>query len=470
MLWLSLGNSTNSKSMIEFIQKHTKNKQKSYAELLTDLHRFAELLDSEPAKFELNQLSSKWGEFVKNDERRHYLRLIDYLSDTDATLRKFSERDKRSDDGPKVADFFSGCGGLSEGFTQSGYNIVFANEIEQTFAETFYLNHNTPVDRIHVGDIEELHTKHKHKLEELQSVDVVCGGPPCQGFSTANRQRLIDDPRNHLYRDYLTVLSIIRPKFFVIENVIGMSKRIDDIKADISTYLGNDYKFEFDFLSAPDFGVPQKRKRFILIANKIGVNPSDIFSTIAHSQQTYALKHALQGLPELGPKRVKNASALENEVIGYKIRRAGKPHTNDYIADINNDADVRFIFNHKNRYNNDRDIEIFGRLPQGANSLHPSIADIMPYASRNHMFKDKYFKLDENERCKTITSHMKFDCNMYIHPTQARGLSPREAARVQSFPDNYFLRGSHNAWYQQIGNAVPVKMSQAIADSIKQYL
>lgn len=456
--------------MINFIDKHTKNKQRSYAELRTDLYKFVELLHCNSAEEELNQLPLKWCNFTSEKQLQHYYKAIEELSCADANLKMFDDREKGSAGGLTVADFFSGCGGLSEGFTQSGYNIIFANEIEQTFAETFYLNHNTPADGIHVGDIGELHTKHKHKLEQLQNVDVVCGGPPCQGFSTANRQRLIDDSRNHLYRDYLTVLSIIRPKFFVIENVIGMSKRIDDIKADISNYLGDDYKFEFDFLSAPDFGVPQKRKRFILIANRIGVNPSGVFSSISRSQEAYVLRHALQGLPELGPKKIKNASTLENEMIGYKIKGAGEYHPNDYIAHINNNAEARFIFNHKNRYNNDRDIKIFERLPQGANSLHPSIEDIMPYASRNHMFKDKYFKLDENERCKTITSHMKFDCNMYIHPTQARGLSPREAARVQSFPDSYFLRGSHNAWYQQIGNAVPVKMSQAIADSIKQYL
>jgi DNA (cytosine-5)-methyltransferase 1 len=86
------------------------------------------------------------------------------------------------------------------------------------------------------------------------------------------------------------------------------------------------------------------------------------------------------------------------------------------------------------------------------------------------MFKDKYYKLNENEVCKTITSHMKFDCNMYIHPTQPRGLSPREAARVQTFPDNYFFRGGQNKWYAQIGNAVPVKLAEIIGKNIKRYL
>ena len=102
----------------------------------------------------------------------------------------------------------------------------------------------------------------------------------------------------------------------------------------------------------------------------------------------------------------------------------------------------------------------------GENSLAESIADIMPYASRNHMFKDKYYKLDGNQICKTITSHMKFDCNMYIHPWQSRGLSPREAARVQTFPDDYVFYGAQNSWYMQIGNAVPVKLAENIGRAI----
>ena len=107
--------------------------------------------------------------------------------------------------------------------------------------------------------------------------------------------------------------------------------------------------------------------------------------------------------------------------------------TNDYIELMNNKRKIKYIYNHKARYNNLRDIEIFKKLPQGADSTHSSIKDIMPYKNRSKIFKDKYYKLSNNKICKTITSHMKFDCNMYIHPTQARGLSPREAARVQSF-------------------------------------
>lgn len=457
--------------MIDFIQRHIKNKQKSYAELRNDLCRFAQLLDDECAIEHLSFLNPKWVEFTTDENQsKHYSSAVNSLSAIDHNISKYKETEKRHQKGPSLADFFSGCGGLSEGFTQAGFNVVFANELEENFAESFYLNHNTPASNFHVGDIAQLHQQYRPIIEKLKNIDVVCGGPPCQGFSTANRQRLIDDPRNHLYRDYLTVLSIIRPKFFVIENVVGMAKRIDDIKADIKNYLGSDYKFEYTFLDASDFGIPQKRRRFILIANRVGIDPSEIFARLKKIKLKYKLKDALAGLPQLGVKASKNAANLENDTIGFKIRMNEDIKNTDYIRYINGSLETRFVYNHKNRYNNERDVEIFKRLPQGANSLHPSIADIMPYSSRNHMFKDKYFKLDENEVSKTITSHMKFDCNMYIHPTQARGLSPREAARVQSFPDNYFIRGSQNSWYQQIGNAVPVKMASAIAQAIKHYL
>ena len=94
----------------------------------------------------------------------------------------------------------------------------------------------------------------------------------------------------------------------------------------------------------------------------------------------------------------------------------------------------------------------------------------MPYTNRRNIFKDKYFKLDETKICKTITAHMQYDCNMYIHPWEARGLSPREAARVQTFPDDYVFMGPQNSWYAQIGNAVPVKFAEIVGLSIAEFL
>ena len=181
------------------------------------------------------------------------------------------------------------------------------------------------------------------------------------------------------------------------------------------------------------------------------------------------MKDALEGLPHLEAKKEKGSKNIECIESGF-TERDFTYQQNEFYKFINNGRQVSKLYNHKNRYNNERDIEIYRRLPQGANSLHESIADIMPYKRRNDIFKDKYFKLDESQICKTITSHMKFDCNMYIHPWEARGLSPREAARIQTFPDDYIITGSQNLWYAQVGNAVPVKLAKAIGDGIIKFL
>ncbi|MFM2224951.1 MAG: hypothetical protein RJA07_1153 [Bacteroidota bacterium] len=367
-------------------------------------------------------------------------------------------------------DLFAGCGGLSVGLTNAGFQPTFVNEIEPTFAETFYFNHSLHTDQYYVGDINKLVNEIDSYSKFFKDATLVCGGPPCQGFSMANRQRLIDDPRNVLYKSYLKFLHEVRPQFFIMENVKGMAHKIDEIIADFKKYLGTDYNFDYALLNAKDFGLPQNRERFFLIGNRNGVDTHKIFNSIKKEYKTeFVLKDAISNLPELKPKPYKNNNDINNKDFGFIIRKI-KLKKNKFHTFINDENETQFLFNHKNRYNNERDIEIFKRLPQGANSLHSSITDIMPYASRNHMFKDKYFKLNENEVCKTITSHMKFDCNMYIHPTQARGLSPREAARIQTFPDNYFFRGSQNKWFAQIGNAVPVKLAEIIGKNIKQYL
>ena len=184
----------------------------------------------------------------------------------------------------------------------------------------------------------------------------------------------------------------------------------------------------------------------------------------------HVLGDAIYGLKPLRASRVKNDTTSNDPETGSKIARALEVKVNAYIELINQGKSFPLVFNHKARYNNDRDIEIFGRLNPGDNSNDPKIADIMPYARRNGIFKDKYFKLEEDKVSKTITAHMKFDCNMYIHPTQARGLTPREAARVQSYPDDYFFRGAYTKTYMQIGNSVPPLLGRAIANVIKQYL
>ena len=369
-----------------------------------------------------------------------------------------------------LVDLFAGCGGLSTGMEQAGFTPWFVNEIVPIFCNTYKCNHKLPDSHYYVGDINQLNKDIAKFQDILSDISIVCGGPPCQGFSTANRQRIIDDPRNNLYKAYLQFLSVVRPKFFVMENVRGMANKIEEIKQNFREYLGEEYQFDAAVLQAQDFGVPQNRKRLIMIGNRMGINPAEIFAEIEKQKRpAFVLKDALEGLPELQARAEKGRSDIENSISGFSVCDFDYPKT-DFYRFINGDRSLDKLYNHKNRYNNPRDIEIFSRLPQGGDSLHPSIADIMPYSRRNHIFKDKYFKLEDGKICKTITSHMKYDCNMYIHPWQARGLSPREAARIQTFPDDYVLTGPQNSWYAQVGNAVPVKLAKAIGDAIMKFL
>ena len=367
-------------------------------------------------------------------------------------------------------DLFAGAGGLSLGLEQAGFTPWFVNEIVEQFVNTYKLNHKLSDEHYYIGDIAELN-EHLDEYDKMfEDITLVCGGPPCQGFSMANRQRILDDPRNSLYKQFLIFLSKVRPQFFIMENVKGMMNKKDEIIQNFQEYLGEEYLYDYDVLKAQDYGVPQNRERFIMIGNRIGIPPKDIFEEIyCHKREAFVLRDALYGLPHLEAKKDKGQGGIEDINSGLTERDFEYPKTPFYRF-INDNKVITKLYNHKNRYNNERDIEIFRRLPQGANSLHESIADIMPYKRRNDIFKDKYFKLDETQICKTITSHMKFDCNMYIHPWEARGLSPREAARIQTFPDDYIFTGAQNQWYAQIGNAVPVKLAKAIGDGIMSFL
>lgn len=375
-----------------------------------------------------------------------------------------------SSDSLKMIDLFCGAGGLSLGFSQEGFITSLANDIQDCCVDTYAHNHpETARDHIVLGDVKDV-VKNLDELLAGRSVDVVVGGPPCQGFSMANRQRLIDDPRNYLYKSYVEVVKKIHPKFFVMENVKGMLSVAEQVKEDFRN-IG--YSVECHVLNAKDYGVPQNRERLIYIGNCIGIDNEQIFKEIFELREKipeYNLGDALYALRELKASRIKNATETDSKESGYRIEKNTITDTNEYITYINQGRTMAVVSNHKARYNNDRDIEIYGRMEQGNRSDDPKIADIMPYARRNGIFKDKYFKLENDKVCKTITAHMKFDCNMYIHPTQARGLTPREAARVQSYPDDYFFRGAYTKTYMQIGNSVPPLLGRAIARVIKQYM
>jgi len=379
---------------------------------------------------------------------------------------------------PEVLDLFCGPGGLSEGLKRAGFKILAGVDNEKNSIKTFEENHSEALalnKNLKNMDVEEMENE-----IETDEVFLIAGGPPCQGFSLANQQEkidsFIDDPRNVLYREFVRFVNYFNPKYFLMENVPQINKVSDDIKRDFQK-IG--YAVDSVVLNAKNFEIPQNRKRAFFIGMrsdenefwKAGTVIREIFENILsrRSERIVPLESTFWGLREIEPLPKKHMTDHESEEHGFTVDQLVE--TDDappeYILKINGGEISEKVYNHKARYQNDRDLEIFRKLPPGGDSTHPSIQDINPYKERNDVFKDKFYKLPPDEPCKTITSHMKYDCHMYIHPYENRGLSPREAARVQSFPDDYRFYGPFTRWYMQIGNAIPPLLAEVIGRSIK---
>ena len=386
---------------------------------------------------------------------------------------------------PRMVDFFAGAGGLSCGFTQAGFRVCFANDSEDVCVRTYRFNHpELPSNSVLKEDIRKIVDNIKDYVKE--DIDIVVGGPPCQSFSSANQRRIIDDPRNVLYKYYIETIKKICPKFVLMENVKGMlsvaNQVVEDYKAIRIEKNGRVYTYDVSYrlLNAMNFGVAQSRERLIYLAVRDDiayskhVTPEVLFheiETACENKAHYNLQSALEFIKPLDAPRIKGMTEVDDEKTGMKIGINDYDSCgNDYLNSINQGLKIPYVFNHKARYCSDVNYEIFRRLEPGEDATNPKIADIMPYARRNNIFKDKYFKLYPDRPCRTITAHLKMDCLSHIHPFQIRSLTPREAARVQSFPDDYLFLGAYLKTYMQIGNAVPVLMAKQIANIIKKYI
>lgn len=376
---------------------------------------------------------------------------------------------EQKDDNLSFIDLFCGSGGFSLGFLQEGFSAKYACDFEAACIDTYRFNHmDMSSENIVCEDVRIIKDDLIERFKNTE-LDLIIGGPPCQGFSIANQQKIIDDPRNQLYKSFVEIVEALNSKFFVMENVKGMSKVADQVK---EIFLNIGYSVEFQLLKAQDFGIPQNRERLIFIGNRMGIDNKLIFEAINKNKvkKQATLRQAIEDLKPLEASRLKNKTEIITAENGGIVISSQSTTVNAYIQRINPTYTPSLVvFNHQARYNNDRDIEIFGRLNEGDDSSDEKIADIMPYKSRNHIFKDKYFKLIYDTKCKAITAHMKHDCNMYIHPTQARGLTPREGARVQSYPDDYVFQGAFTKTYMQIGNSVPPILGRIIAKELKAY-
>ena len=386
---------------------------------------------------------------------------------------------------PKMVDFFAGAGGLSCGFSQAGFRVCFANDFEDVCVRTYRYNHpELPSKDVLKEDIRNIVDNIDHYVKE--DIDIVVGGPPCQSFSSANQRRIIDDPRNELYKYYIEAIKKICPKFVLMENVKGMlavaNQVVEDYKSIRIKKDGKVYTYDVSYrlLNAVNFGVAQSRERLIYLAvrNDIAyskhVTPEVLFQKIEKACKNnphYNLQSALEYIKPLDAPRIKGMTEIDDELTGMKIGlNTFDSCGNPYLTSINSGRLIPYVFNHKARYCSDINYEIFRRLEQGEDATNPKIADIMPYSRRNGIFKDKYFKLYADRPCRTITAHLKMDCLSHIHPFQVRSLTPREAARVQSFPDDYLFLGAYLKTYMQIGNAVPVLMAKQIASIIRNYI
>lgn len=409
-------------------------------------------------------------------------KLLDNLNNE---KRKNLQNLERNNNKPTFADFFSGAGGLSCGFTQAGFKVCFANDFEDVCVRTYKYNHpELPANKVVQDDIRKIVDNIEDYITE--PIDVVVGGPPCQGFSNANQQRIIDDPRNELYKYYIKAVSKILPKFVLMENVKGMLKVADQVVEDFGNIKEKrngklyTYNVAYRILNSVDFSVAQNRERLIYIgirndiAKEKMLTPEEIFKEIDNAnvgKPRYLLRDSLDAIKPLDAPRKKNTNEIDSDTTGKKIDiNLYNGDENDYLKLINGGRHIPLVYNHKARYVNDINYDIYRLLSQGDDASDPKIADIMPYKHRLYCFKDKYYKLIADRPSRTITAHMRMDCHSHIHPFQIRAITPREAARCQSFPDDYLFLGPYLKTYMEIGNAVPVLMAKGIASTIKKYI
>ena len=354
--------------------------------------------------------------------------------------------------------------------------------------------------------------KIKNFFSGIDSTDVIVGGPPCQGFSIINKTRRqngvsygIDyfDPRNDLYLYFMTFINRYKPKLVLIENVKGMVS-VSNYREMIETSLESaGYVSSSQILNAKDFGIPQNRERIFFIginkddAIKFDISPENIFSRIADNKtKTITVREAIDDLPDIKANHKPNNYKLEAEfTFGNKSTFGMDVSDENYKNLITKETDYankinryrgrkrnpKNLYNHKARYNNERDLFIYENLTAGKYLDHPSNKKALSKVTygvtddngkkKIGNFKDKYFKLDFDGISKTILSHLEVDGNSYVHPGKyPRSISPREAARIQSFPDWYQFKGTTRKQFRQIGNAVPPLLGKIIAREFRNVL
>ncbi len=315
----------------------------------------------------------------------------------------------------KIASLFSGCGGLDLGFSNAGFKLAYANDIDKDTWETFEKNHGLEIDKRSICSV---------KPSDMPDVAGFVGGPPCQSWSLAGEMRGVNDPRGKLFYEYIRLLKAKKPLFFVAENVAGIVSKthLPEFMKIIKEFEGVGYNISYKLVNAKDFGVPQERKRVIVVGYRKETGKT--FSFPQPSPKSIALKEALKGLPDSKPALPKNKP---NEKLGI-------PNHEHMVGGFST------IYMSRNRRRS-WDEPSFTIQAGGRHApLHPGSAKMI----------------------KKGADDWKFEEGPY------RRLSVRECARVQTFPDDFkFYYDNVAKGYKMIGNAVPVKLAEAIAKRIK---
>ena len=368
-------------------------------------------------------------------------------------------------------DLFSGCGGLSLGFRMAGIRSILASDIDENCEKTFRRNFpDVPFIRKDITDI---------TLDDVKSVignavpDIIVGGPPCQGFSLANKRRgkIADDPRNQLFYGFVKFVNWYSPKAFVMENVKGLLSMqggmvIKTIIDEFTNAGDCGYNVSYSVLKASDYGVPQNRERVVLIGIRKDSGTKPLFPPPLPQAHYLTVDEAISDLPQI-------EAGQGSEVMEY----ATEPK-NDYQRTMRTAS--RYVLNHIAMRHTPRLVERFKAIKPGQSLVdvwetHGSVKRGAPTEKSDIKFGQNNQRLHGDQPAPTIAAS--FQSN-FIHPHLNRNFTAREGARLQSFPDDFVFEGMRTkmSWekglsqYQQIGNAVPVLMAQAIAKCLIEQL
>jgi DNA (cytosine-5)-methyltransferase 1 len=335
-------------------------------------------------------------------------------------------------------DLFSGCGGLSCGLEMAGHRCILGVDADKEAIKSFAANHKDAA--VYLGDIKQLKEKKLHELLQGRKVDMVVGGPPCQGFSTVGRGA-VDDERNQLFREFVRIVKVTQPKVILFENVTGLvAKKNQAILKKIFEYFEKlGYNMDARVLSAEEFGVPEKRRRTIIMGVKDG---ECIFPTASH-----------------GVRAKKKALTVKEALKNLKARDGRTYNHNVQLAQVKKLADrerLKFIPAGRGiRYQEDEKEFLPKKLWFGVN---------WDKLREKRFRQTRLQRLPLNEPSPTILTAR----TSYYHPVEPRFLTPREAAACQSFPNDFIFHGSQTAVFRQIGNAVPPLLARALGEVIKE--